>query len=280
VSESFDVPHIFITEETKAPFNPIRRRARVQAYRDAHLDTHFTTQSLYNADHEGKHEHEHEAGPSASVWSEDSSHLDPSNDHQYQDLYTIPEESEHEEELRDPECCTIPEVEDDNNCVLSEHEAENDGTSRRREAGYDMNVSIWSHGDDGTSPIAFSNTGSSWTAPSATSIFFCPPTPSSTLAPLTPSGSESGPSTPCDTPVLVHESASYEDALFSEFKAIIAQTGIEDDVDGMSRKIRLHVARHIRKGQVRREVHGQSKPSWGERRSAGCMHGMMMGTQK
>jgi hypothetical protein len=94
-----------------------------------------------------------------------------------------------------------------------------------------MNVSIWSHGDDGTSHIAFSNTGSSWAAPSPTSIFFCPPTPASTLAPLTPSGSESGPSTSRDTPVLVHESASYENALFSDFKAIIAQTGKKVDVE-------------------------------------------------
>jgi hypothetical protein len=143
-------------------------------------------------------------------------------------LYTILEESEDDEELRDPECCTML---GDNNYIPSQPKAENDGASRRPEAGDNTNFPTWSHDEGGTPPIGFSNTGSPWTAPSPTSIFFCPPTPASTLAPLTPSGSESGASTPRDTPVLVHESASYEDALFLEFKAIISQKGIEDDVE-------------------------------------------------
>ena len=87
VSESFDTPHIFITEESKTPFNPIRRRARVQVYQDAHLDVHYTIQNLHDADHESEHEYEYEyeAGLSESVWSEDSSHLERGNDYQYQD---------------------------------------------------------------------------------------------------------------------------------------------------------------------------------------------------
>jgi hypothetical protein len=179
---------------------------------------------MYNVDHEGEGEGEYGADPSASAWSEDPNHLDTSNVHQYQDLYSIPEEGENEEEFREPERRMLLNVTYDNNYIPGEPEA-----------GDNTNFSIWSHGDGRTSPIGFSYTGpgSPWTAPSPTSTFFCPPTPASTPAPLTPSGSESGPSTPRDTPVLVHESASYEDALFSEFKAIIAQRkrGIEDGVE-------------------------------------------------
>jgi hypothetical protein len=49
------------------------------------------------------------------------------------------------------------------------------------------------------------------------------PATESTLAPPTPSESESGPSTPRSMPVLVYESDSYEAALFAEFNAIIDQ---------------------------------------------------------
>jgi hypothetical protein len=117
--------------------------------------------------------------------------------------------------------------------TLSDPETENDSTSSNDpEAGDDDNISepsiLEAHCGDG--PSYFSATGprSSWTTPSPTSVFFCPPTPVSTLGTSTPSDDESGPSTPHLTPVLMHESASYEDALFSEFSAI-TQVEIHDD---------------------------------------------------
>jgi hypothetical protein len=138
VPESFDTQHIFITEEIS-----------VQA-QHVHLGAHYKRQNLYNADLEGKGEHECEPVPSASVWSEDSSHLDPSDDHQYQDLYTILEESEHEGKLRDPEFCAILETENDNNYVLNKPETGNEDASGTPVAGDDVNTSILFRGDGGT----------------------------------------------------------------------------------------------------------------------------------
>jgi hypothetical protein len=152
VPESVDIQHIFITEEIRTPFYPIRRRARVQAQRHIHLGAHYKTQNLYNADLKGKGEHECEPVPSASVWSKDSSHLDPSNDNQYQDLYTILEESEQLGKLRDPESCAILETENDNNYVLKKPETGNEDASGTPVAGDDVNVWILFRGDGGTLP--------------------------------------------------------------------------------------------------------------------------------
>ena len=57
-----------------------------------------------------------------------------------------------------------------NNHVLNKPETGNEGTSGTHGAGDDTNVSIWLRGDDGTSPIALSNSSSSWTVQSPTSI--------------------------------------------------------------------------------------------------------------
>lgn len=74
------------------------------------------------------------------------------------------------------------------------------------------------------------NAGNTWVTPFPVSPFFCLPTTESTLAPPTPSESESGPSTPRSMPVLVYESDSYEDALFAEFKAIIDEKAAQKGV--------------------------------------------------
>ncbi|KAH9991357.1 hypothetical protein BJV77DRAFT_962842 [Russula vinacea] len=143
VSESFDITHIFNTEKM-TPFYPIRRRVRVQPQRDVHLGAHYETQNLYSVDLEGNGEQEYKPGPFA--------HLDPSDDHQYQyqDLYTILEETEQEWELRDLEFCAMLETENNNNHVLNKPETGNEGTSGTHGAGDDTNVSIWLRGDDGT----------------------------------------------------------------------------------------------------------------------------------
>jgi hypothetical protein len=74
-----------------------------------------------------------------------------------------------------------------------------------------------------TSHVAVVKPSNTWVTPFPVSPFFCMPATESTLAPPTPSESESGPSTPRSMPVLVYESDSYEAALFAEFNAIIDQ---------------------------------------------------------
>jgi hypothetical protein len=232
--EDLNTPHIFITEETKSPFNPIRRRARVQTSRNARTNLASSTYGSYTANPEGEYESEYEADQPASMFSEDSDHFDAiANDNLYRDLYDILGLSEHEWEPGETQYYAIPEADEEADNILSDLESENDGTSRNDpEGGDDDNSSeasfLEAHCGDG--PSFFADPGSSWAVPSLTSVF-CPPTPVLTLGPSTPSSSESGPSTP-HTPVLMHESSSYEDALFYEFMAIAHVTGVDRERGG------------------------------------------------
>jgi hypothetical protein len=228
--EDLNTPHIFITEETKSPFNPIRRRAHVQTYRNACTNLPSSTYRSYTASPEGEYESEYEVDQPASMFSEDSDHFDAiANDDLYRDLYAILGQSEHEWEPGETEYYAIPEADDEADNNLSDFGTENDRTSSNDpEDRDDDNASEASYMEAhcGDGPSFFADPGSSWTVPSLTSVF-CPPTPVSTLGPSTPSDSESGPSTP-HTPVLLHESSSYEDALFYEFTALTHVAGIQD----------------------------------------------------
>ncbi|KAI0290690.1 hypothetical protein BC826DRAFT_528883 [Russula brevipes] len=95
ISESFDIPHIYITEETETPFNPIRRRARVQTNRDTYPSTPSIARDLYDASFEGENDSENVTGRPLSMFLEDFGDLDASDDHPFQELYGIQEESEH-----------------------------------------------------------------------------------------------------------------------------------------------------------------------------------------
>ena len=222
-SESFEALHISFYEETEGSFDWTPNSAYLQ---DAFPDSPCAACDLYNVDSEGEYERGYE---SPSVFSEDSGHLATSLSHQYQDLSDILEESHYEwETADDTEFRALLEVEDDTDHISSESGAENDGPSSVPEARDDNDTWTWSasgsHRDDETSSfLAIPNQGNNWTAASPISTYFCPPTPASTLAPLTPSGSGFRPS----TPVLVHESTSYEEALFAEFKEMIASKGVK-----------------------------------------------------
>ena len=229
ISENFDIPHIFITEETKTPFNPIRRRARVRPIRCP--DSPSSTYCLYSPDSDDER---YEADHPASMFSDDSSNLDTiAAADEYQDLYDILEESEYEWEPEDTEYYATLEVEEEADDVLSDPGTENDSASGiSLEAGDDDNISepscLEAHCGDGPSFTFAPDAGSPWTTSTPTSVF-CPPTPVSALGPSTPSDGESGPSTSFYTPVLMHESISYEEALFLEFKAIVDEAAINDD---------------------------------------------------
>lgn len=127
------------------------------------------------------------------------------HNHQFPDPCDILDGSEYRLELGKPDFSTILEEDEDDDVA---------------EMGDGTTPSV-SECNNAASNIAAENQSNTWTPPFAVSPFFCLPTTESTLAPPTPSETESGPSTPQYMPVLVYESASYEDALFTEFKAII-----------------------------------------------------------
>ncbi len=164
--------------------------------------------SLYAVDAGGSYGHRYELDRSVSTPSVNSSHLDTNDSHQYQGLSDILEESECKVEPEETEYSTILVVDEDGD--VSEM---GDGTVR----------SEIQTGGGAETPT--------WTTALAVSRFFCLPTTESSLAPPTPSETESGPSTPRYMPVLVYESASYEDALFTEFKAIIDWKAANESVE-------------------------------------------------
>ncbi|KAI0250851.1 hypothetical protein BJV78DRAFT_523605 [Lactifluus subvellereus] len=193
ISEDFDIPHIFITEETRTPFNPICRRARVRTYRDGCTKSPSSTHDSYSVDSGDEQRPGYEADQPASTFSDDSDDLDTAaDDDQYQDLYDILEGSEYEWEPGDTDG---PGTEN------------NSPSSNDPEAGDDDDISepsiLEAHCGDGPSFISAPDAGSPWTTSTPTSVF-CPPTPVSTLGPSTPSDSESGPSTSLYTPVLMN----------------------------------------------------------------------------
>jgi hypothetical protein len=188
----FDIPHIFVTEETKSPWNPIRRRERVQIHRNACTNVPSSTH--------------------ASMTLEDSDRLETAaDDDQYEDIL---EESDDVWEPGDSEYHAMLVVEEEVDDTLCDLETEGEGASRNeQEVGDDDDISersiLEAHCGDGPSYLCVAGPSSPWTTPSPTSaVFFCPP-----------------------TPVLMHESASYEDALFSELCAI---TRVEIHDDGVS----------------------------------------------
>ena len=168
------------------PFSPIRRPSRVRNSRNACADR------------------------LVSMLSDDS--------HQYQDLSDILEEMESQLEPDETEYSTILVVDGDGDVAEM---GEGATPSVSETGGGTVGIEIQT-GDAVDTPSDFERKPSdNWATPFPVSPFFCSPTTESTLAPLTPVEAESGPSTPRYMPVLVYESASYEDALFMEFKAII-----------------------------------------------------------
>lgn len=152
-----------------------------------------------------------------SMLSDDSDRTDDS--HQYQeDLSDILEESECHIEPNGTEHSAILVVDEDDDV---DEIGEGPTPSVSETGDGTVRIKTQAGGDAGT-PSDFEYTPTNnWSTPFPVSPYFCSPITESTLAPLTPAESESGPSTPRYMPVLVYESASYEDALFAEFKAII-----------------------------------------------------------
>ncbi|KAI9463970.1 hypothetical protein BJY52DRAFT_1250680 [Lactarius psammicola] len=185
------------------------RHLHVQNCQNAFAEAPCSVRGLYAADTERSYGHRYELDRSVSTPSGNYNHSDTNNNHRYQpDLSDILEESECRAEPGETEYSTIL-VADEDGRVAEKH---------------DVTASVSEIGDGtvrNASYNAVANSSNTWTPPVAVSPFFCSPTTESTLAPPTPSESESGPSTPRYMPVLVYESASYEDALFAEFKAII-----------------------------------------------------------
>ncbi|KAH9955857.1 hypothetical protein BC827DRAFT_828121 [Russula dissimulans] len=222
ISEIFDFSCIGITEGTETSLDQMGLQAPVQAYQDDSGDLNFpyTTYELYD-DFEGDLEPGNEADSSVSVSSQDAS--SDASDYKYQDLSSVLGQSDSEWGSSDIEYSSSLRAEHGHDDILSERGTENDVSSSYTEAGDNSSMPTWSgvHGDEVASPLIISNENSLRTA-NPISTLFCPPTPVSTLAPLTPYEGESGTSMSHYAPVLVHESASYEEALYSEFKAMLA----------------------------------------------------------
>lgn len=203
--ESFCSPGSLGDEE---PEMPMPSPPHVRNRRNPCINGPRCVQCPYAVDARRSYGHRYESDPSLSPPSVNSS---PLNNYQFQELSDIMEESECRVEPEETESSTILVVDEDD------------------EMGDGATPGLSETGDDAETPTDFGrNSAASYlavvnpsTTPFAVSPFFCLPTTESTLAPPTPSESESGPSTPRSMPVLVYESISYEEALFAEFKAII-----------------------------------------------------------
>ncbi|KAH9048870.1 hypothetical protein EDB84DRAFT_1455205, partial [Lactarius hengduanensis] len=199
--ESFCSPGSLGDEE---PEIPIPRPPHVRNRRNPCINAPRCVQCPYAVDARRSYGHRYESDPSLSPPSVNSS---PLNNYQFQELSDILEESECRVEPEETESSTILVVEEDG-------EMGDGATPGLSEAETPTDFGL----NSAASYLAVVNPS---TTPFAVSPFFCLPTTESTLAPPTPSESESGPSTPRSMPVLVYESISYEEALFAEFKAII-----------------------------------------------------------
>ncbi|KAH9956836.1 hypothetical protein BGW80DRAFT_1385378, partial [Lactifluus volemus] len=112
--EDFHIPHIFVTEETKSPLNPIRSRARVQIYRGACTNVPSSTH--------------------ASMTLEDPDSLETAaDDDWYQDQYDILEESDDAWEPGDSEYHAMLVAEEATDDTLSDPGTEKDSASRNEE---------------------------------------------------------------------------------------------------------------------------------------------------
>ncbi|KAH9169333.1 hypothetical protein EDB89DRAFT_1477120 [Lactarius sanguifluus] len=206
--ESFCSPGSLDDEE---PEMPIPRPPHVQNRRNPCINAPRCVQCRYAVDARRSYGHRYESDPSLSPPSVNSS---PLNDYQFQELSDILEESECRVEPEETAYSTILVVDEDGDIV----EMGDGATPGLSETGGDAETLTDFGRNSAASNLAVVNPS---TTPFVVSPFFCLPTTESTLAPPTPSESESGPSTPRSMPVLVYESISYEEALFAEFKAII-----------------------------------------------------------
>jgi hypothetical protein len=130
---------------------------------------------------------------------EDSGRLETAaDDDQYENIL---EESDDVWEPGDSEYHAMLVSEEEVDDTLSDLETESEGASRNeQEVGDDGDISerkiLEAHCGDGPSYLCAAGPSNPWTTRSPTSLFFCPPTPVSTLGTSTPSDDESGPSTP------------------------------------------------------------------------------------
>ncbi|KAI9438206.1 hypothetical protein H4582DRAFT_2076812 [Lactarius indigo] len=211
--ESFCSPGSLDDEEPEIPIHEIPRPSRAQNRRNPCINAPRCVQCPYAVDARRSYGHRYESDPSLSPPSVNSS---PLNNYQFQELSDILEESECRVEPEETEYSTILVVDEDSDSDVTEM---GDGaTPGISETGDDAETPTNFGRDNAAGYIAVANPS---TTPFVVSPFFCLPTTESTLAPPTPSESESGPSTPRSMPVLVYESVSYEEALFAEFNAII-----------------------------------------------------------
>jgi len=215
INEAFGIPHTVVIETLETCSGRVLPRTRVYTYWDAdpNAPASDATYDLYDADREAEHGRGNEVDATASTVSED-----PSHDQSLYDVLAEMEESEYEWRASDIEYEAILDVVNGDDHTMNSLEVESEGASNNPVADDGPFIPTLDL-EDGLSLASTTNQCNFRTAPSPPSIFFCPPTST-----LVTSEDESGTSTLRYSPVLVHESESYEEALYSEFKAIIGDT--------------------------------------------------------
>jgi len=174
---------------------------------------------LYDADPEAEHGCGNEVVATPSTFSGDPSHD--------QSVLTEIEESGYKWSTSDIEYEAILDVASGDDHTMSYIEVESEGGSNNPVAEDGPFISTLDR-EDGLSLASTTNQCNFHTAPtrSPPSIFFFPPTSTPTVV---TSEDESRTSTLHYSPVLVHESESYAEALYSKFKAIIGETWDEGE---------------------------------------------------
>jgi len=212
-NEVFVTPHVVVIEILETCSGQVLPRTRVYTYWDVDPDGPATTCHLYDADSEADPGHGNEVD--ASTFSED-----PSRNQSLYDVLAEVEESANEWRTCDIGYEGILDVVNGDDHTMSRLEVESEGGSNNPVAEDGPFISTLDC-EDGLPLASTTNQCNFRTAPSPPSIVFCPPTSTVTLV---TSEDESGTSTLRYSPVLVHESESYEEALYSEFKAIMNKT--------------------------------------------------------
>ncbi|KAI0260317.1 hypothetical protein BC834DRAFT_554528 [Gloeopeniophorella convolvens] len=224
-SGSFNIPHIFITEDVDGPFNPIRRRARVTPHRDA-----CNAPTGYDADCSLE-----------SAFEQDfvSELLDLDLDHAPTALSAIWEDNESWEEFADADFDVAYESDDGEHYEityvstgtpppLSDPELADSTLDADVSNCYDTPASPFSDSSFDVSPAH-------WRTSPPVSPFLIAPTPSLSdpSSPSSPSedSNSNGPNTPEEQDEAAwycHEPASFEAELLAEFKAIATDAGMLD----------------------------------------------------
>jgi hypothetical protein len=212
--EAFGIPHTVVIEALETRSGQVVPRTRVYTYWDADPYAPDIVYDLHNTESQGAQGSGDEADATSSMFSGDSGH-----DQYLYDILAEIEEREYDGWASD---------EYEESASNTEYEWADDDVYER--AG-DTEYEEWANergpsdivDDDGISTSSTTSQCNFPTGPSPISTLFCPPVSASTLEPLTTFEDESGPSTPRYTPVLVHESESYEETLYSEFKAIFRE---------------------------------------------------------